>query len=238
MPRRKYNFYNNHNFMKTTLIDIKGWDLIVENDLLYFQRINDKLGKQISFHKYDLSSIFTITEEEFNIAKFGKNHNKFLSLIGTNTDYSAKQSDGSIICTGFMDYFFYFIDKDGNIKEKREDIGFDNIYSFDIDKNNNIWFAIPTAHYVGQYSLELSKEIFHLGEKYEENKPLFLPEDVKIYDDFAYISDMNNNRILRIKIQTKEWIEYLKFNEETWEYRQFKGNEIVRLQSGIYLVEK
>jgi len=49
---------------------------------------------------------------------------------------------------------------------------------------------------------------------------------------------MNNNRILRIKIQTKEWIEYLKFNEETWEYRQFKGNEIVRLQSGIYLVEK
>jgi hypothetical protein len=43
---------------------------------------------------------------------------------------------------------------------------------------------------------------------------------------------------LRVNIQTKEWSEYLKFNEPTWEYRQFNSKEIVRLESGIYILEK
>ncbi len=224
--------------MKTELIDINGWDLIADGGFLYFQRINDDLGKDISFHKFDLTNISSISEDEFNIAKFGVNHSKFLPLIGTNTDSAVKLNDGSLICTGFKDYFFYFIDKNGNIKNKRDDIGFDNVYSFDIDKNNNIWFAIPTADYVGQFSLEKSAEIFHLGEKYENNKPLSLPEDVKIYNDHAYISDTNNHRILKINTETKEWTEYFKFNEPTWEYRQYENKEIVRLESGLYIVEK
>lgn len=226
--------------MRTKLIDIKGWDIIVKKEFFYFQRINDEYGKDISYHKSDLRNILTISEAEFNEIKYGVNYKMILSLLDFDADanYSVKITDDLIICTSYLDYFFYLFDKGGRLKEKRDDIGFDSIYSFDLDKNGDVWFAIPTANYIGQFSLSRSQEVFHLGEKYVVGKPLTFPEDIKIYDDFAFISDMENHRIIRLNIETKEWTNYLSFDEPTWEYRQYKDKEIVRIQSGIYLVER
>lgn len=223
--------------MTSTLFDIHGWDIISEDNFFYFHRTLDISGKESSYHKSDLTNIWDISESEYNEMKFGKHFAKFLPLVGTNKDYAVKLKDGSVICTGYVDYYFFFIDSKGTIIDKREDIGFDNIYSFDVDKNGNIWYTIPTANYIGQFSLLKSIDIFHLGEKYIDENPLTLPEDIKIYGDFAYISDMHNHRIIRLNIETKEWIEYLKFDELTWEYRQFKDKEIVRLESGIHLID-
>ena len=39
-------------------------------------------------------------------------------------------------------------DKNGNLLQRREDIGFDNIYDFDLDIDTNIWYVIPTHDYV------------------------------------------------------------------------------------------
>lgn len=223
--------------MEKRLINTAGWDLFVKNGFLYYQ-IQDKRGKNNVFIKTDLTESFDIPEEEFNSVKFGENFEKFIGLIGTNNDSSVIREDGSVICTGFRDYFFYFIDKEGNITEKREDIGFDNIYSFDLDSNGNIWYATPVAHCIGQHSLKDGKEIYRLGEEYESGNPLSFPEDIKIYGDFVYISDMDNNQVIQLNVETKDWIVYLKFKEQVWEYIRFGNEEIVRLKSGIYLIER
>ncbi len=221
--------------MRTTLLDIKGWDIFVENDFFYFQKIIDKFGEENSYHKSDITNIWTISENEYNAIKYGPNHKNFLPSL-PNINEAVKLKNGSVICTGFMDYIFYFIDQAGKVINKREDIGFDSIYSFDMDTKENIWYAIPTAHYIGQFSMEKSEDIYHLGNKYEEYKPLSFPEDIKIYGDYLYISDMGSKQILRLNINTKELISYLQFDEPTWEYRQFRDKEIVRLKSGIYLI--
>jgi hypothetical protein len=223
--------------MELKLIHRDGWDVLIKDDFIYYQ-IQDKRGENREYIKTDLVKSLEISEKEFNEIKFGKNYRKYIDLIGTNKDCTVIKDDGSIICCGYRDYYFFFIDNNGNITEKRENIGFDSIYSFDLDTNGNIWYAIPTADYIGQYSLKEEKEIYHLGEKYENGKPLSCPEDIKIYDGFVYISDMNNNQLIKLNIETKEWNVYLKFDENIWEYRQFKGVEIIRLKSGIYSIGK
>src|ERR1700761_8740068 len=106
--------------MTTKLFDITGWDIISEHDFFYFQRM-DEFGKNQTYHKSDLTTIWTISENEFNEIKYGLNYKKNLPLLEF-INSSVKLSDGSVIWTGYRDYTFYFIDKDGNITNKREDL--------------------------------------------------------------------------------------------------------------------
>jgi hypothetical protein len=64
-----------------------------------------------------------------------------------------------------------------------------------------------------------------------------LPEDAIVYDDKLYVCDMGNRRICIVDLNTNEVKEYLKFGEPTWEYFQINGKEIIRLQSGIYILD-
>jgi len=222
------------------LLSKYAWDIIVKDDFLYFQmpvKLNKNKQAIYRFGKSDLDKSWEISEPEFNVIKYGNNYEKFLPLVGSNCDYVVHLPDGSLVCTGFRDYIFYFIDSYGNIKSKRSDIGFNNIYSFDIEQNGFLWFAIPTANYIGQFSLDLGKEVYHFGTQYDWNGPLNLPEDIKIYDKYAYISNMGANSIIRLNINSKKWSKYLQFNQPTWEYRQCRKKEIIRLQDGVYVLD-
>ena len=88
---------------------------------------------------------------------------------------------------------------------------------------------------IKKFSLNTFKEEISIGQL--EKGPFELPEFTIVYEDKLYVCDMGNYRICIIDLKTNEVREYLRFNEPTWEYFQIDGKEIVRLESGIYILD-
>ncbi len=202
---------------------------------MYFIRRNPE-NYQDEFYKTDLSAIYRIELEEYMLAKFG-NAWKTIKSPYTNC---IKLSDGKFITCHFETSILYLHDQDGKkIKEfniGQFNNGFDTIYSIALDENKLLWLTQPSSHYIGKFSLETQEELFSIGGDFEIAETFDHPEEVIIYDGFAYICDMGNNRICRINTDDNELTEYMQFEEPTWEYRQFKGKEIVHLLSGLYVL--
>ena len=215
------------------LISDGAFSVYCTDNLIYFIRKNPE-NHHDEFYKSDLNGLEMIEVEEYTHAKFG---NAWKTVHSAYTE-CIKLKDGQFITCHFQASIIYLHDQSGKkIKEfniGRLDNGFDTTYSIALDNENRLWLTQPTSHYVGQFSLETEKELFSIGGDFEKPESFDHPEEVRIYGDFAYICDMGNKRICRININNYEFEEYLKFEEPTWEYRQFKDKELVRLQSGLY----
>lgn len=184
-------------------------------------------------NRYTKSSFLVkniISREEYLKAKFGDNYVKILPLLEDENETCIKLKDWYILCCGFRNFFFQWFDSNGNLVKKREDIGSDSIYGFDVDDIGNIWYVMPTVNAVVQFSLKENRELYH---SHEFN----YPEDIKIYDNIAYISDMGSRRILTFDIKTYKLEEYMQFEEPVWEYLRVENREYVRLDSGLYIFE-
>lgn len=217
------------------LISDGAFSVFCTDDLVYFIKRKPE-NHHDEFYKTDLNELEKIDLEEYAHIKFG---NAWKTIHSPYTE-CIKLKNGQFITCHFEASIIYLHDQSGKkINEfniGRFDNGFDTIYSIALDKDNALWIAQPTSHYVGQFSLETNEELFRIGGDFENPETFDHPEEVRIYDEFAYICDMGNSRICRINIQNKELEEYLKFEEPTWEYRQFKDKELVHLQSGLYVL--
>ena len=214
------------------LISKNGFDFICDGDFIFF--IERAENHNIRFFKTDLDKLLEIGLDEYTNIKFGK------SWGTTQSPYNEciKLGNGEYLTSSFYDSTIYRHSNDGNkIKEYNIghfETGFDTTESIALDKNGNLWIAQPPSHYVGQFSLDTEKELFRIGGDFENPDTFDHPEQVRVFGDFVYVCDMGNKRICRINIDTKELTVYKKFEENTWEYGQFKTKEIAKLNSGIY----
>lgn len=151
---------------------------------------------------YDVDGVDQTT---FLQAKFGGNFAHIMSHLKDDTAISRRIADGHTVCCGFRDSRFHWFNEDGERTKILGDIGTNSIYGFDFDMDGNIWYVIPTEHYVGCYSPALSQEIFHLGGVEHEGRPLSYPEDIVLYGRHLYVSDMGHQRICTVNTETKEF---------------------------------
>lgn len=216
------------------LISKKAFGFYCNSDFLLF--IDRDEQDHDKFFKTNLDKIFEITEDEYVENKFGK---CWRTLESPYTE-CIKLDSGEYLTCIFYDSTIFRHDKNGNkIKEYNIghfNTGFDTTYSIALDKNGFLWIAQPTSHYVGQFSLDTEQELFRIGGDFENADTFNHPEQVRTFGDFVYVCDMGNKRICKINIDTKELTEYLKFDETTWEYGQFKEKEIIKMNSGVYVL--
>ena len=214
------------------LISKKGFDFFCNTDFVFF--IDRDENYQDVFFKTDLKNVIEISKNEYANIKFGKT---WKTLESTYTE-CIQLANGEYLTCIFFDSIIIRHDTEGKkIKEYNIghfETGFDTTYSIAIDKNENLWIAQPTSHYVGQFSIDTEKELFRIGGDYQKPDIFDHPEQVRIFGDFVFVSDMGNKRICKINIYTKELVEYKMFTEPIFEYGQFKTKEIVRLNSGLY----
>jgi hypothetical protein len=180
-----------------------------------------------------LTDIVEVTSKEYTEVKFGRawrsTHSPYNECIRfANREYLTCHFEASAI---------FRHDREGK-KVHQYNIaplqtGFDTIYSITIDKEEHLWITQPSSHYIGQYDLDTEKLLFSIGGDYNNPDTFNYPEQIRAYGDYVYISDMGNNRICQLRIDTKELIDYKRFDEQVWEYEQFKGKELARLQSGL-----
>jgi len=219
--------------MELTLVKEGAWDIQISENNVYY-RITESKNKQERYFKYNLSSEKEINEEEFLVSKFGIHYEKVLPFLDGDTDHCIKKADGSLLTAGYVSSIIKYFDIEGNLTKEIDNIGETNIYSFDQDKFGNIWYAEPTFDFVGQYSPKENKNTFTIGNEFTIDGILDYPEDLIIYNNILYISDMGSKQLYKLDIDTKELNVYHRFNEPIWEYRQLNSQEFVRLESGVY----
>ena len=105
---------------------------------------------------------------------------------------------------------------------------------FNLDKNEKLWIAVPVEHFVGKFDIETEEEIFSISGKELEPTIFEYPEYITAINDFIYVSDMGNRRIVKINIHNYEIIDYKKVNEPIFYFNQLNGKNIYRFKSGIY----
>ncbi len=214
------------------LISKKGFDFFCSDNFVFF--IDRDENDKDKFFKTDLDKLSEISIEEYTNIKFGKS---WRSLDSAYTECIHLDNGEYLTCI-FDESIIFHHDIDGN-KIKKYNIGqfnngFDNIYGITLDRNGKLWIVQPTSHYIGQFSLDTEEELFRIGGDFENPDTFDHPEQVRAFGDFVFVCDMGNNRICQINIDTKELTEYKKFDEQAWEYGQFKTKEIVKLNSGLY----
>jgi hypothetical protein len=218
------------------LIKEGAFSVVVTPAHLYYI-CKDKHNQHDRFYKTNLVDTVEVSQEEFAEAKFGS---AWKSIHSHYTE-CIKLANGEYLTCHFESSIVYRLNEEGK-KIHQYDIaplktGFDSIYSITLDKLGYLWIAEPSSHYIGQYDIDGERELFSIGGDYENPDILNYPEQVRAFGDYLYISDMANHRLCRLHIETKELSEYIKFQEPVWEYVQFQDKELIKLQSGLYIIK-
>lgn len=211
------------------LISKNGHGIFVKNNIAYFVNGN-------TYYKFDTNNTSKISKTEYLYNKY-ENTTRFWNKP---TDNYAKLKNGNFLISNYEESVIKVFNKKGEIIKKLDDISSPygmSIYGISIDKFDNLWITVPTEHYIGKFNILKQRELFSIcGTKDLEPTIFDHPESVTIIDDYAYISDMGNKRIIKIDIKTHHISTHKKVKEPIFYFNKIREKEIHSLQSGIYLV--
>lgn len=219
------------------LVSKNGWSIVPQDNAFLYYEMNDR-GNEIGYFRYSFdNNIVEIDKDTYSEGKYGVYYKNILKYFEDNAVVPSfiRLDDGTIIATEFKSSYIHRFDENGNLLWVNDTIGeYDSIYSLAYQKGY-LWCVYSAANVIKKFSLDTFMEIVSIGERIDG--VFSLPEDAIVYDDKLYVCDMSNRRICIVDLNTNEVKEYLKFGEPTWEYFQINGKEIVRLQSGIYILD-
>jgi hypothetical protein len=210
-----------------------GYDLFCRADWFYYCVNNEgRSGHRHSYFKNDLTRNLAISAAEFNAAKYGPGIRPF-----EDGEEVVPLPDGGTVRCFFQSSIVRLFNAEGTLTRTLPDSvnAGGTIYSIALDADGHLWTAEPDFHFVGQYDLACGRQLFGLGGNWDATE-LDHPEDIAIYGEHAFISDMGNQRLVLLDTRTKYFATYRTFEQRVWQYRQFNGHELVRLHDGIYLL--
>jgi len=208
-------------------ISKEGYGVILRGKAILFTN-----GKQ--FFTYQEEKVKEITKQEYILGKYG--------IENVYWDQAFHEcvplKNGDFITGYYQENKIRLHNPKGEVQRVYKHInspGGSGIYGMDIDKKKNLWIVAPAEHYLGVFDLNTEEELFSICGVDLDPTHLYLPEDVYIMNDLAYISDMGNHRIVTIHIDTFEISEYKKVNEALYSYMQIADKSIYQFESGIYI---
>lgn len=214
----------------------KGTFCITTDSAFLYYIKRDSHNHHERFYKTDLDLIIEVSVEDYVEGKFG-HARKAIHSIYTEC---VRLTNGEYLTCSFESSIVYRHNREGkkihqyNIAPLQT--GFDTIYSITVDKLGHLWLAQPSSHMIAQYDLNTEEEMFKIGGDFNNPDIFNYPEQIRAYGDYIYISDMGNNRVCKLNIDSKELSEYLTLEEPVLEYVQYKEKELVQVQSGLYVI--
>lgn len=218
------------------LISKNGWSIVPKGNSFLYYEMGDR-GEEIGYFRYSFDNISEIDKDTYSEGKYGLGYRNILKYFEGDAvaPSSIRLEEGAIIVKEFKDSYIYKFDEKGELLWINASMGeYNSIYGLAYQEES-LWCVYPTSNEIKKFSLNTFKEEISIGEPVIDGIFSF-PEFAIAYGNKLYVCDMGNYRICIIDLNTNEVKEYLKFNEPTWEYLQINGKEIVRLQSGIYIL--
>lgn len=188
------------------------------------------------YFEYELLSkkTNTLTIETYCERIFGTYNYRLRTLL----DYSFAIGKNQILGAHIQISNLLVFDLKGNLIEKKKGF-FDDCTPYKIALSENeeeIWIATGSGQTVICRNIITKETTYILGTPYETENGLSFPEDVEIYKNQLYISEMGNHQILQVDLENYTQKVYRKFNEPTWAFFKNEFAEIVSLESGIYQI--
>lgn len=210
-----------------------GYDLFCRAEWFYYRVNPDKSGgREYCYFKNDLAHNIEITELAFHAAKYGPG----IAPFEPGEEVVPLPDGGTLRCF-FQGSTVRVFGPAGDLRHTLPPTvtAGDTIYSIALDTDGHLWTAEPSFHFVGQYDLATGQRLWHLGGAWDPAE-LDHPEDIAVYGEHAFISDMGHQRVLLLNTRTKALDTYRTFEQPVWQYRRLGGHELVRLRDGIYLL--
>ncbi|NVO86816.1 NHL repeat-containing protein [Hymenobacter terrestris] len=212
-----------------------AFDLVCTPDWLYYRVQRTRLRHvPYAYFKTDTVHNVAVTEQEFNEAKYRgaagpyQDGEEVVYLPGGNT----------LRCF-YQESVVRLFTPDGTLRRALPDAiaPVCSFYSIALDVQGHLWTADPCYHQVAQYDVTTGRQFFALGgnEAWEPGE-FDHPEDIAVYEEHAFISDMGHQRVVLMNTRTKRFGTYRTFEQPVWQYRRFQKHELVRLNDGIYLL--
>lgn len=209
-----------------------AYDLFCRADWFYYLVNSERRkSREYGYFKNDLTHNIAITEQEFNIARYGADIRPF-----EPGEEVVLLPDGSSVRCFYQSSVVQLFDRQGAPLRILPGVTVGcAIYSIALDADGHLWTAEPSFHFVGQYDLATEQPLWQLGGDWDPTE-FDHPEDVAAYGEHLFISDMGNQRLVLLNTRTKSFGTYRTFEQPVWQYRRFQNHELVRLSDGIYLL--
>ena len=219
--------------MKKITTATGAYDLVMADQWLYYRvHLTRQTSRPYAFFKHNLAHQLEVSEQEFNQAKYR----------GALSPFQPEEEvvflpEGNTLRCSFQESVVRLFSPEGQLVRTLPEslTAGDTIYSIAVDAQQHLWTAEPSFHYIGQYDLVTGERLFHLGGSYDPGE-FDHPEDICIYDQYAFISDMGHYRLVCLDMQTKALRTYRTFAQPVWQYRRWHDQELVRLQDGLYVL--
>ena len=98
----------------------------------------------------------------------------------------------------------------------------------------NLWYAVPGANAIINYSLKYKRIEARLGSP--SDRAFLHPTDIKSYDGLLYVCNSSSYKIKTVDPEKFEVNDYFVLNEPVYEYFRGAGCEFAVLQSGVYFI--
>jgi hypothetical protein len=214
------------------LISKCGRNIVLKEQFIYFVE-NEQ------YMRYSLidKSKSAVNIEEYNNVKsknryeiFKKNHPN----ISISDSYICFDELENLYFMFYQESVVYKYDKLGQLIKSYSFFGqFDTLYGIAIEKSS-IWCLYSTSHMIRKFSLENLDEEISIGD--ESESILSYPQHLFVENGYVFVCDMGNKRICRINLVDFTLNEHIKFDEHIWEFYKSNSLEVIRLQSGIYIL--
>ncbi len=201
--------------------------------------IDDQLifkNNRKEYFKYNLVSdaIIKINVETYCEILFGQYNYRLRNLL----DLSISLTSDRIFTSFYQNDSLTIYNLDGELIEKKADFFADlTPYSISVNESKNeLWVASGGGQVVKCIDLGTQAQRFIIGVFHEETEVMSFPEDVFVFNDEVYITEMGHQHVSMIDASSADKRVYLKTQEPVWQFVKNQFGEFVRLDSGIYRV--
>ena len=187
-----------------------AFDLVCAPDGLYYRiQLNQVRTKPYAYFKCDLFLHDEVTEQAFNRAKYRGEAGPY-----ENGEEVVHLPDATTRRCFYHSSVVRLFDADGTLLRALPDTieAFCGIYSLALDADGHLWAADPYYHHGAQYEVATGRQLFSRGGSWDPGE-FDHSEDFGIYGEHAFISDMGNQRLVRLNTRTKRYDTYRAFEQ-------------------------
>ncbi len=222
------------------ILDYMPLDIITHPDgfIIVAPEKNDEDGRlRISFWFYNLKTMVVqkVKKAFYAECKFGRAYTEIISQINDYISCSVCESPKGftnvVFPTGEMGIF----DHTGTLQWTGDLQYHDSSLRSCAPDGTDIWCAVPDQNAIVRYSTKLERVDFRIGGI--NTTALGRPISISRYGDNLYVSCKDSNNVKRVNLKSYVVEDYRRFEESVLRYVRVDDNEIVILNSGVYLLD-
>lgn len=220
------------------IVDFEICDIVPFSSGIIFSKkemLDDSKFKVI-FYAYDMKTNrpVSVTKTVYQLNKFGNEFKKICAGIGDYISCDATIMANNCVAVVYPSGETGIFDADGNSKWSGDLFYHDCPVKGVIADGNYIWCTVPEQNAIINYSIPHKKFSMRIGG--DSSTAFDIPNSLYSYGDEIFVCNLGSCKIRTINKQDFSVNDFRLFDEPVHRYLRVCGQEVVVLDSGIYIL--